>query len=380
MKCLTFDAIVLGGGPAASSAAIELCRQGARVIVIWKSKPTLGHIGETIPPEAVLCFEELGLNAARLLRTQTPVFQRTSAWTSSYLDTSNYILNPYGPAWRLNRPVFDHDLRSAAVLNGATLVKSEKVRLLSREPTWAIGYMSGLEAFTAVAPWIIDCTGRSRWLIRQLGARTVTLDKLAAVGLEFYGTRESEPSTMVEAVTNGWWYSAQTQSKERIAVFYSAYRDSIVAARERYGFLQLLAQTTHVRRRTDRYPSPGGKPWIVIANSSIATPTSGDGWLSAGDACATVDPLSSMGIINALRTGIAAAETIRCASARRVKCTALYDLFVSQLYRNYLALRKTYYSSVWGAQNDSTSNTHAGTARSALEGGLPRPQLPAFQV
>lgn len=75
MKCRAFDAIVLGGGPAASSAAIGLCRQGARVVVIWKSKPALAHIAETIPPEAVLCFEELGLNAARLLRAQTPVFQ-----------------------------------------------------------------------------------------------------------------------------------------------------------------------------------------------------------------------------------------------------------------------------------------------------------------
>ena len=259
-------------------------------------------------------------------------------------------------------------------------MESETVRLLSREPTWAIGFMNGLEALTAVAPWIIDCTGRSRWLIRQLGARTVTLDKLAAVGLEFYGTYESEPSTMVEAVANGWWYSAQAQSKERVAVFYSACRDSIVAAKERHGFFQLLAQTTYVRCRTDRYPSPGGKPWIVTANSSIATPTSGDGWLSAGDACATVDPLSSMGIINALRTGIAAAETIRCSSARGVKCTALYDLFLSQLYRNYLAVRKTYYSSVRGVQNDSTSNTLKDTQHSALEGGLPRPQLHVLKV
>jgi flavin-dependent dehydrogenase len=38
------------------------------------------------------------------------------------------------------------------------------------------------------------------------------------------------------------------------------------------------------------------------------TPPAGDGWLAAGDAALSFDPLSSQGLFNALYTGLASAE------------------------------------------------------------------------
>ena len=42
--------------------------------------------------------------------------------------------------------------------------------------------------------------------------------------------------------------------------------------------------------------------------ASALTPPAGDGWLAAGDAALSFDPLSSQGLFNALYTGLASAE------------------------------------------------------------------------
>ena len=46
---------------------------------------------------------------------------------------------------------------------------------------------------------------------------------------------------------------------------------------------------------------------VTAAYSSTLTPPIGDGWLAAGDAAISFDPLSSQGLFHALYTGLASA-------------------------------------------------------------------------
>jgi flavin-dependent dehydrogenase len=365
----SFDVIILGGGPAAASAAISVSRTGLRAVLLFTRKPRTPRLGETLAPEATLCLEELRLDATDFLSAHTAVFRNTSSWGTGELDSRDYIYNPYGMGWRVDRTVFDQALRVAAVQNGTTVISASKLEGFSGPvPHWSINFLEACRVRTVIAPWIIDCTGRSRWLARRLGARVRTSDRRIAFALEFEGAPDMDSSTLVETVAGGWWYSSQTTSASRIAVFYTDPGGPISHAREREGFLHLVGETRHVKERIAVYPRPEGKPVGFPANSSVLLPASGRNWLAAGDACVTVDPLASMGLMNALRTGTAAAETILSARARSVDSTSLYDLFVTDLYEKYLTVRRSYYFAELRWQQDrfwNAQKTDAQTKSSA---------------
>src|SRR5580704_3252225 len=56
-----YDAIVIGGGPAGSSAATILAQKGRRVVLLEKEKFPRYHIGESLLPYAFFTLERLGI-------------------------------------------------------------------------------------------------------------------------------------------------------------------------------------------------------------------------------------------------------------------------------------------------------------------------------
>src|SRR5882757_11066281 len=55
------DILVVGGGPAGSSAAIVLAERGHRVVQLEKSRHPRFHIGESLLPANLPLFERLGV-------------------------------------------------------------------------------------------------------------------------------------------------------------------------------------------------------------------------------------------------------------------------------------------------------------------------------
>ena len=55
------DVLIIGGGPAGSSAAIVLAGRGHRVIQVEKSRHPRFHIGESLLPANLPIFERLGV-------------------------------------------------------------------------------------------------------------------------------------------------------------------------------------------------------------------------------------------------------------------------------------------------------------------------------
>ena len=89
-------------------------------------------------------------------------------------------------------------------------------------------------------------------------------------------------------------------------------RTSIPArARFRAGFAQLVESTVEVAATLKAHGySLVSEPRTTDARSSRLARFGGDGWLAAGDAAATFDPLSAQGIYFALYSGVAAGKAL----------------------------------------------------------------------
>ncbi|MGC2697329.1 MAG: tryptophan 7-halogenase, partial [Candidatus Angelobacter sp.] len=71
--------------------------------------------------------------------------------------------------------------------------------------------------------------------------------------------------------------------------------------------------------------------------------TAGDHWLAAGDAASTFDPLSSQGIMKAMRSALRAAQAIVRHLRGRGTALAQYAELVEREYDRYLDARAAYY-------------------------------------
>src|SRR6185369_2890500 len=142
--------------------------------------------------------------------------------------------------------------------------------------------------------------------------------------------------TLVEACEHGWWYSALLPRATRIVAFLSD-TDLVRARRlaERGPWLEQLQSAPRTARRVE---DVGPAPELVArgARSQQLERVTGDGWLAVGDAAAAQDPLSSQGILNALRWGILASHAISDHLRGIAAALPLYERLVAAEYDGYL--------------------------------------------
>lgn len=342
-----FDALVIGGGPAGAAAAIRCAQLGLSVCLVDASKPDEFKIGESLPPAATRILNDLGASAALEPPVAMPCYGNQSAWGGPELRDTDFIRDPAGPGWRVDRARFDSTLRCVASQAGAQLRVETRVRSVSRAETWRVEI--GDE--TIEAQWLIDCGGRKSSIAP---ARRKSYDRLIAIVAEFepvssehegalrvftepviaqrcQSPRDEDSRTLVESASTGWWYTSLLPNGRRVVVFHT---DGRTQARPREGFRALLQSTLHIPRRVTGDPA---RLTVVSAATTRLEAFHGPGWLAAGDAAMSFDPLSSQGIYTALYSGMKAAEAVHSGSP------AAYAANLDQIFEAYLDHRREYY-------------------------------------
>jgi flavin-dependent dehydrogenase len=302
-----WDVIVAGAGPAGSVAAYTLARAGHRTLLADNLAGRGSKIGETIPGAAVRLLRSFGLPAPEIDGPHRSVSTILSSWNSPDLLARYSIRDPYGTAWRLDRDAFDSDLRLAAIAGGVTFRTNHVGELQTQRGCWEVRFCDGAIEHTK---WIVDATGRRAALARRLGVQRFRDERLIA----FYGVGRIDPDwqadrTIVEAVSEGWWYAARLPSGAPIAGFHTRARKASDLRIKRDAWTEELIQTQHV----SKFVSPklfDKPPRALDARGARLADFDGDRWIACGDAAMCFDPISGQGIFSALQSGHAAAEAV----------------------------------------------------------------------
>src|SRR4029077_11391369 len=94
------DVLVIGGGPAGSTAAALLAQLGHRVTLLEKSRHPRFHIGESLLPANLPLFERLGVeDEMRAIGMKKPGAEFVSPWH----DTRTQVFN-FSDAWDKSMP------------------------------------------------------------------------------------------------------------------------------------------------------------------------------------------------------------------------------------------------------------------------------------
>jgi flavin-dependent dehydrogenase len=341
---------VIGGGPAGAVAARVLARAGINVLLVDARPPTEFRVGESLVPAARNILLELGMWERFLGSGHVPCYGNVAAWGSSELVEMDFIRSPYGHGWHLDRTRFDLTLQDMAAEAGATICKPARPTWFRRrETTWRVALQTLQGCREVNATWLLDCSGRSHRIARDLGLTRHYADRLLA----FYARFRSDPHamvdqdacTLVESAPQGWFHTALLPSGERLVTcFTDAGTPWAKEATSQEGFLALIQDTVHISRKLESHGyTTAAKPQPTDARSSRLERFHGEGWLAAGDAAIAFDPLSSQGILSALYSGLKAAGAVIRVLAGDRDALLQYDVSILKLYTQFLRDRRLYY-------------------------------------
>lgn len=345
------DALIVGGGPAGTAAAIVLAGQGRRVMVLERRARYGWTIGETLPPAANPLLQRLGLHAQMQWFAHLPSYGALSCWGKDDLTERDFTCDLFGPGWQIDRAKFETHLADAARNQGAVFqCRSQLVSVNERRNgRWSVDARLDGRMRRLSPAWIVDATGRRCQIAKLLGAHRRHADQLVCVYSTATpsadGDADCDTRTLVEAVPNGWWYTARTPNGRRtIAWLTDGALLRCANWRTLAGFSKLVDDTRELSRLLSKFDYRWDQtPKCVSASSSRLDSWTGNGWLAVGDAAFSMDPLSSQGLFHALASGIVAAETMIHSTSDETKRLREYSKNLEIAWSDFLRNRRTYY-------------------------------------
>ncbi|GAA2399615.1 tryptophan 7-halogenase [Actinomadura vinacea] len=353
------DVVIIGAGPAGSATAIALRRGGVRVLLVDAGRParpgttrpgtTRPRTAESVPPDIRPLLEDLGVWDDFLSQGHEPCLGSFSSWGGEALGYNDYLFNPHGTGWQLDRDRFDALLARRAAGLGAEVLPHGRLVGAPRAVPGGVELrvaQGGRPPRTVRAAVAVDASGRRCRLARAMGARPRHHDRLACVtGVVRLAASSVFPRlTLVEATEHGWWYAARLPG-DRLAVAVAS-DPGIVRSLKLHtaeGWFAGARAASRLSGEIAGRPLAGGRVTARAAPSFVLDRAAGPGWLAVGDAAAPCDPLCARGLHNALADARTAAALIAERLDGRPRDPAEHHRAVGLRFDDYLRVRDHLY-------------------------------------
>ena len=318
------DVLVIGGGPAGSTAAALLARRGHRVTLLEKAHHPRFHIGESLLPANMPLLEQLGVadEVARLGMEKWGI-EFVSPWHEqrTTLEFGQSWDKNLDMAYQVRRSDFDHVLIRKAASDGAQVVEGCQVRdvAFKADDSGAVVTAQNEDGSTVRydARMVVDASGRDTFLANKLGAKRKNKAHNSSALYGHFENAERLPGKLEGNITifwfaHGWFwfiplsdgatsvgavcwpYYLKTRPKGRSLNDF--FHDTIAlcpALQERLKNARLLADV----EATGNY-------------SYTTTHAQGPNYLLLGDAFAFIDPVFSSGVFLAMNSAFVGADLV----------------------------------------------------------------------
>ena len=133
------DVVVVGGGPAGSSAGSWLARAGHRVVILERDTFPRFHIGESLLASANDVLDAIGANdlvrGAGYPEKWGASFMSADGLVDRYADFADAPGVPQPQTWQVPREHFDHLLLKHAAASGAEVRERHRALEVEFDPT-----------------------------------------------------------------------------------------------------------------------------------------------------------------------------------------------------------------------------------------------------
>jgi flavin-dependent dehydrogenase len=307
-----YDVIVIGGGPAGTTAATVLVQYGRNVVLFEKDIFPRYHVGESMIPYTYFPLKRIGLisklHRQPFVKKNSVQFANIDGKDSQPFYFAEHMNHPAAQTWQAERNQFDQLLLENAKERGVTVIQGVKVdRILkSGDAVSGVGVVDNKkESFEYSAPMIIDATGRN--------------------GLSTKKFSWSVPDSLLQKVAI-WNY------------FRGSKRDSGIDEGPEAIFQREITNNKWIEDHlagsssTDTYRITGDYSY---RSKYCAT----DGIVLTGDAFAFLDPVFSSGLYFALKGGEMAADAVEHA-LRKDDVSASQFAYYGETFCHYIELMR----------------------------------------
>jgi len=352
-----YDVIVIGGGPAGSTAAAVLAMKGRRVLLLEKEKFPRYHIGESLIPYTYFTLERLGvldkLKQTRFVRKYSVQFVRQAGEVSTpFYFTQNWD-HPSSSTWQVIRSEFDQMLLDNAREKGVEVLEEMMVKEALRDNDCVVG-VRGTDRqgspFEVRAPVTIDASGRdgftqvkNGWRIRDPQLNKIAVWTYYKGALRDPGLDEGA-TTVAYLPEKGWfWYIPWPDDMVSVGV----------VAESSYLFRDTRDLETIFQREVENnlwikeHLSPGrvAAEFRLTGEFSFRSKyCAADGLVLAGDAFAFLDPVFSSGVMLALSSGEMAGDAVDAALTAGDYSAEMFAGYGDTLCQGIESMRKLVYA------------------------------------
>lgn len=340
------DVLVIGGGPAGSTAATLLARRGWQVMLLEKDHHPRFHIGESLLPMNLPILERLGvLDQVRAIGVHKAGadFPLTGFEDRTHVFRFDRALDAaYGYAFQVRRSEFDQLLFDHAIANGVDARQGVRVTAIdfdAAQRPHTVHARTADGATLQLRPrYVVDASGRDTFLGSKLKLKRKSgRHQSAALFSHFTGVtrREGEDAgnITVDRFEHGWYWLIPLRDGVMSvgAVCAPDYLKQRRGDNESFLMQTLNARpSVRVRMRDAKRVAPVHATGNYSYSCGRMT---GPGWVMAGDAYAFIDPVFSSGVYLAMNSAEHAAQVVDGALREPAREAALQRAMEKRLKR-----------------------------------------------